>query len=143
MTDYWPQEEGYIVEGNPVMMCVSASTIGENSCVYLSGTTAGQVTVAASAAWGDSIGVALRAVTVTGDMVPVAFGGIVKMIGDATIALGETVMSNGDDTSKVVDTTTSANMMLGDNGTAYVLGRALQASASEADDEILVLLGRH
>jgi len=140
--DRWPQEEGYIVEGNPVMMCVSGGTITENASVMLSATTAGQVTVTHGANWGDAIGVALRAVTVTGDMVPVAFGGIVKMLNDGTIALGETVCNLGDDTSKVIDTASSANMMLGDNGTAYVLGIALHAGVTDGD-EILVMLGRH
>ena len=142
--DYWPQEEGYIVEGSPVMMCVSASTIGENSSVYLSASTAGQVTVAASIAWGDSIGVALRAVTVTGQMVPVAFAGIVKMIGNCTLALGDNVCSNGDDTAKVIDVPTSLNIMNGsDVGTAYILGTALHAAVGDnLGDEILVLIGR-
>ena len=140
-TDFWPQEEGYIVEGSPVMMCYAAAAVGENSCVKLSATTAGRIDVAASAAAGDAIGVALRA-TSGGQMIPVAFAGIVKMIGDATLALGAPVISAGSDTSKVVDTGTSANIVLGDDGTQRVLGLTLHESADQQDDEILVLLGR-
>jgi len=140
-SDYWPQEEGYIVEGAPVMMCVSGGTITEMACVYLSGTTAGQVTVTTNAAWGDSIGVALRAVSGAGKMVPVAFAGVVKLLADATLALGQQVCNQAAGGNKIIDTPTSANIKLGDNGTAYVLGIALQAAADD-EDEILVLLGR-
>ena len=143
-TDYWPQEEGYIVEGSPVMLCVSAGTIAEMACVKLSTTTAGCVTVAATAAAGDSLGVALRAVTITGQMVPVAFKGAVKMLVGGTLALGVPVMSNGGtdpNTSEVINTVTSANIVLGDTGTSRILGLALHAGATLAD-EILVLLGR-
>jgi hypothetical protein len=138
--DYWPQEEGYIVEGAPVMMCYAAAAVGENSCVKLSATTAGRVDVAASAAAGDSLGVALRA-TSGGQYIPVAFGGIVKMIVGGTLALGAPCISFGSDTAKVVDTGTSADIMLGDNGTQRVLGTTLHAGVT-LTDEILVLLGR-
>ena len=138
--DYWPQEEGYIVEGAPVMMCYAAAAVGEMSCVKLSTTTAGRIEVAASAAAGDSIGVALRA-TSGGQMIPVAFGGIVKMITGGTLALGEPCISHGSDTAKVVDTGDSTAIMLGDNGSQRVLGLTLHAGVT-LTDEILVLLGR-
>ena len=141
-TDFWPQEEGYIVEGAPVMMCYAAAAVGENSCVKLSATTAGRVDVAASAAAGDSLGVALRA-TSGGQMIPVAFAGIVKMIGDATLALGAPIISAGSDTAKIVDSGQSTDIMLGDDaGTQRILGTTLHESADQEDDEILVILGR-
>ena len=139
--DYWPQEEGYIVEGATVVQCVTAGTITEMACVKISGTTAGQITVDHSAAWGDAIGVALRACTVTGQMIPVAFDGVVKLLADATLAAQQLVCSAGSDTSKIIDAPTSVNLMLGDNGTAWVLGVSLQAAADD-EDQILVLLGR-
>lgn len=138
--DYWPQEEGYIVEAAPVVMCVASGTINEMECVKLSSTTAGQITVEDAAAWGDSIGVALRAVT-TGQSVPVAFAGVVKMLADATLALGQQVCNSANGDNKIIDTPTSANIKLGDNGTAYVLGITLQEAADD-EDEILILLGR-
>ena len=139
--DYWPQEEGYIVEGSPVMMCVSGGAITEMACVKLSATTAGQVTVSTNAAWGDSIGVALRDVSAAGKMVPVAFHGVIKMLADATLALGQQVCNQAAGGNKIIDTPTSANLLLGDDGSAYVLGTTLQEAADD-EDEILVLLGR-
>jgi hypothetical protein len=138
-TDYWPQEEGYIVEGSPVMMCKAGGSIGEMDCVYLSATASGCVTVATNALWGDSIGVALRSAT-TGQMVPVAFDGIVKLIANATIALGQMVCNAAAATAKIIDTPVSANCIKGDTGTAYILGTALQAAVTHGD-EILVMLG--
>ena len=138
--DYWPQEEGYIVEGSPVMMCYATGTITEMDCVKLSATTAGVVSVATNADWGDSIGVALRSAT-TGQMVPVAFAGVVKLLADGTLALGQQVCNQAAGNNKIIDTPTSVNIKLGDNGTAYVLGTTLQEAADD-EDEILVLLGR-
>ena len=138
--DYWPQEEGYIVEGATVMMCVTSGTITENACVIISGTTAGQVTVDHSAAYCDAVGVALRACTVTGQMIPVAFDGIVKMLADATLTAQQLVGSAGSDTSKIIDHAAS-NSCATNSGTAYILGMALQAAADD-EDQILVLLGR-
>ena len=139
-SDYWPQEEGYIVEGSPVMMCVASGAITEMACVKLASTTAGQVTVATNAIWGDSIGVALRSAS-SGQVLPVAFAGVVKLLADATLALGQQVCNQAAGVNKIIDTPTSVNIKLGDNGTAYVLGTALQAAADD-EDEILVLLGR-
>lgn len=138
-TDYWPQEEGYIVEGSPVMMCYADGTITENSAVILGGTTAGVVRVAVSTVWGDAMAVALRSAA-TGQMVPVAFAGVVKMLVGGTLALGQQVCNEVGGV-EVIDTPTSVNIKLGDNGTAYVLGTALQA-ATDDEDEILILLGR-
>jgi hypothetical protein len=139
-TDYWPQEEGYIVEGAPVIMCLSTSNITEMAAVRLTATTAGCVSVGVGAVWGDCIGVALRACS-SGQMVPVAFKGVVKMLADATLALGQHVCNQATGGNKIIDGPAAGNVMLGDNGTAYILGTALQASADD-EDEILVLLGR-
>lgn len=139
--DYWPQEEGYIVEGSPVMMCRSTAAIGEMSCVKLGTTAIGVIQVTASAAAGDSIGVALRAATAGEQMIPVAFAGIVKMIVGGTLALQAPCISQGVDTAEVVDTGDSTAIMLGDNGTQRILGLTLHAGVTLAD-EILVLLGR-
>jgi len=142
-TDYWPQEEGYIVEGSPVMMCQTAGTITEMACVEINNTAAagGYVAVDHGSAIGDSVGVALRACTVTGEMVPVAFGGIVKMLADSTIGVQEHVMGNGSDDAKVVRKQhLGSDDMYFNQGTAWVLGMALQAGITDGD-EILVLLG--
>lgn len=140
-TDYWPQEEGYIVEGSPVMMCKTAGTITEMACVLIQAGGAGYVQVDHSAAAGDSVGVALRACTVTGQMIPVAFGGIVKMLADSSIAVMEPVQSAGSDTAKVVDGPAS-NVLFINNSNKSILGIALQAGVTDGD-EILVLLSVH
>ena len=139
-TDYWPQEEGYIVEGSPVMMCLSTTNITEMCCIRLTATTAGVVSVGVGAAWGDCIGVALRACT-SGEMVPVAFNGVVKLLADATLALGQHVVNQATGGNKIIDPAASASCKMGTNGSAYILGTALQAAAND-EDEILVLLGR-
>ena len=140
-TDYWPQEEGYIVEGAPVAMCIAAAAIGEMSCVKLNSTAAGSINVAASAAVGDSIGVALRAAIGTGDTIPVAFGGIVKMITGGTLALMDTVESQGVNTAEVIQVANSTDMAIADQAGDVCLGMALHAGVT-LGDEILVLLGR-
>ena len=139
-TDFWPQEEGYIYEGAPVMMCVAGAAITENGCVKLSATTAGQVTVTESTTWGECIGVALRAVA-SGKVVPVAFGGIVKILADGTFALGLQVVSSAAGGNKVIDGAASANMSIGDGGSAHFMGTLLQASSDDLD-EVLLLIGR-
>ena len=138
--DYWPQEEGYIYEGAPVIQCLAGGDITENACVKLSATAVGEVTVTESTTWGECIGVALRAVS-SGQHVPVAFGGIVKMLSDATLALGHQVSSSAAGGNKLIDSAASANMMNGDTGSAHFMGTILQAAATEAD-EILLLIGR-
>ena len=139
-TDYWPQEEGYIVEGSPVMMCQTAGTIGEMSTVEINAGGAGYVLVDHGAAKGDTIGVALRACTVTGQMIPVAFGGVVKLLADSTIAVQQPVIGNGDDTAKVIRSAHfGSDDLYFNEGTAWILGMALQAGITDGD-EILVLL---
>ena len=144
VTDYWPQEEGYIVEGSPVMMCVSTSAITENACVRLTATTVGQVSVGIGVAAGDCIGVALRSCD-SGQVVPVAFRGIVKMLADATIVIGTHVQSSTNNLAAVVDTPGAVNIIQGTDvaGTVHVFGTALQGGINDQEDEILILIGRH
>ena len=137
--DYWPQEEGYVVEGDPVMMCYAAAAVGEMSCVKLSATAAGIVSVAASAGAGDSLGIALRA-TAGGQLIPVAFGGIVKLIANAAIGMGVLVQSLGTDTPNVTVTGASNVLQIGDQAGTRVLGTSLQEALAGTDD-ILVCLG--
>lgn len=147
-TDYWPQEEGYIVEGAPVMMCRANDTIVEMACVNVTAGAAGYVQVDHSALMGDSIAVALRACTVTGQYIPVAFRGIVKMLADSTIIVQQTLISQGTDSAKVVRQNAAANVGSDDLwcnysaaalGTAWIMGLALQAGITDGD-EILMLL---
>jgi len=144
VTDYWPQEEGYIVEGAPVMMCKTAGTIVEMACVEINASaTAGEVLVDHGSNVGDSIGVCLRACTVTGQMVPVAFGGVVKMLSAGAFVVQEHVIGNGADTSAVIRSATyGSDDLYFNEGTAWILGIALQAAIG-AGDEVLILLDPH
>lgn len=139
--DYWPQEEGYIVEGSPVMMCETAGTITEMACVEINNAgAAGPVLVDHGSNVGDSIGVALRADTVGGQMIPVAFGGIVKMLAAGAFVVQEPVISNGADTSAVIKVSTyGSNDLYFNAGTVWILGLALQAAVN-VNDEVLILL---
>jgi len=143
-TDYWPQEEGYIVEGAPVMMCVATAAINEMATVFLgAATTIGQINVTAGAANGDSVGVALRSAT-TGQVVPIAFRGILKMQAGGVFALGCPVMNDGGaepNSSSVITAGDSTAIILGTDGTERILGTALQQGVAN-DDELLILLGR-
>lgn len=135
-TDYWPDEEGYIFEGCMVLPCKAAGTISEMNPVLMSATAAGVITVDHGAgAVGDTCAIALRAAN-TGDFIPCAFSGVVKMIGQCTIALGDAVIG-GITTggASCVDCDTF------DGGAASykLLGMALQGAATTGD-EILVLL---
>lgn len=142
-TDYWPQEEGYIVEGSPVVMCKASGTIGEMAVVKIEAGGAGYIQVDHSAAFADATGVALRACTVTGQMIPCAFGGVVKMLADSTIVVQQPVIAQGSNTAKVVGYDVALNVGSNDlyfnSGTAWLLGYALQAGVTDGD-EILVLL---
>jgi len=131
------------------MMCVTDGTIVEMACCKVTASaTAGEVHVDHSALMGDSIGVALRACTVTGEAIPVAFGGIVKMLADSTIIVQQCLISQGTDSSKVVRMNAAANVGSNDLwinysaaalGTAWIMGLALQAGITDGD-EILMLL---
>lgn len=142
-TDYWPQEEGYIVEGSPVMMCKTDGTITEMSTIKITTGAAGYVSVDHSALVADSIGVALRACTVTGQFIPIAFGGIVKMLADSTIVVQQPIVNESTNSSKVEGYDPARNVgsddMFFNGSSAWILGLALQNGVTDGD-EILILL---
>ena len=122
------------------MMCKAAGTIGEMSCVEINAGAAGDVHVDHGAAKGDAVGVALRAATAANQMIPVAFGGIVKLLADSTIVVQQHVISNGTDDAKVIRAQHfGSDDLYFNEGTAWILGMALQAGVTDGD-EILVLL---
>ena len=67
MTDYWPSEEGAIVEGGLVLNCYADGAISEGSSVKWGTAAANRLPVAATAAFGDACGVALKAASAAGD----------------------------------------------------------------------------
>jgi hypothetical protein len=144
--DYYPNKDGYIEDGHVMAMCAAEDvTMVAGSLVQFSAdpSTAGYITVKISAARGDASGICLRTPTAIGDTVPVCFQGVVKCIAHDAITIGSLIAS----AATTISTVTEA---LSDNagisqmynaGTAHILGTALQAAATAAD-EILVLVGR-
>jgi len=140
-TDWYPDEEGSIVDGLICGFCYADGAMNEG-CIVKWGTSAsGRVAVAeataAAGTIGDGIGVALKAAAGAGSMIPVAFSGIVKMTVDETLAIGDLVLSQNSVT--ITGIGSSANLAI-NSGTQKILGCLMQASTNESD-ELLVLLG--
>ena len=131
MTDYYPDEEGYVDEGYAIGWFYPDAAINEGASVFLTGTTAGRIRCRTVAATGEGIGVALRAATGAGApaRIPVAILGVVKMMAASTIAVGDFVGS-GATTGLVIEFDGESDQLLGLGGTAYLLGLALQAAAT-------------
>ena len=91
--DWYPDEEGSIVDGLICGFCYADGAIAEGNIVKWGTTAAGRVAVIVSAAVGDGIGVALKAASGAGVMVPVAFSGIVKMLVNETLVIGDLVLN--------------------------------------------------
>ena len=139
MTDYWPSEEGAIVEGGLVLNCYADGAIGEGSCVKWGTTGASKLPVAATAAFGDACGVALKAAGAAGDIIPVCFHGLVKMMLGETLAIGDAVISSGT-TGKVYGIEAASSSMLESvtGETVYILGYLF--GGGNPDDEVPVLI---
>ena len=142
MTDYYPDEEGVLLDGISLGWCQASTTIAANQQVALDTATAGNVVVKAGA-YHDSIGLAMRAGS-SSDYVPVLFYGVAKMKLAITVAAGAPVVSAT--TANVVypmysyATATYLCYLhaLNSTGTCEVLGRALQGGVT--DDEVLILI---
>jgi hypothetical protein len=152
MTDLYPDEEGHIADGLVIGFCKVVDGVEINEAVGL-GLTAvsGVVSIIASAADGDAVGIALKS-GVTNDYVPVCFYGIVKMYAGDTITAGDIVKNDATgtfvlpiavitDTTGVTGWTAIANYKaISHTGTAWRLGLALQNGATTGD-ELLMLVG--
>lgn len=144
-TDNWPDEEGYIVEGTVIGFAESGSAITEGRAVAFGTAASGKVVVTAASAIGDSFGVALKAATASGQKIPVAVGGLMKMTSSATITVGFYVMNSTDGhVTRCLCPWTNAGAVLqiftGGVG-SHILGLCLQ-DGSTAGNEVLVLLGK-
>lgn len=145
MTDLYPDEECVLLDGLSISFAKCVGTVALNQQVGLGSTAvSGVVSVIASAAIGDSVGVAMKA-GAANDIIPVLFYGIAKFLAAGGIAAGAAV--EGGVTAGVVvpgQTYTAGQLiaykMLNYTGTRWLLGTALQTAAS--GDEILVLVGR-
>jgi len=148
MADLYPDEEGYICDGNVIAFCKLAGTTALHEGVKFGTTDAsGVISVLAGTAFGDCNAVALKA-GVTGEFVPVCFYGVVKMLAGDTLTAGD-ILKSGTTAQYVlpIDTFTHDQFSLwrglcGETtGTIFRLGMALQEGAVYGDD-LLVLIGR-
>lgn len=148
MTDLYPDEEGYICDGNVVAFCKCAGSVPLHSGVKFGSTAvSGAISVLAGAADGDSNGISLKAGN-TNDYIPVCFFGVVKMIAGDTIAEQDFLKSDASATYILpLDTFTHDQFSLwrglvgATTGSIWRLGMALQAGAASGD-EFLMLVGR-
>ena len=148
MTDNFPAKDGYIEDGHVIGFCYAEdTTMAAGSSVAFGTSRANYVAVKVSVATADGIGVCLRAPSAVGDIVPVAFSGVVKMAVHSTIAIGDLVANSKTTVTALVECMgayTSDKLRwngVGGNFTARVLGTALQAGGN--GDEILVMLGKY
>jgi len=146
MTDYWPQEENAVFDAESyILPCYPEGSISEMSSVKANAsTTAGRLDVAASTAYGDGLGIALKAATGAGapSRIPVLFYGAAKLTFDqsAAVTMGQFVM-NSITTTYAVPTVSEAGTLKLFGGSSYVMGMALQTTAA-GSDECIVLVGK-
>ena len=136
--DYYPDEEGSIVDGFICGFCYADAACNANEIVTWGTSASGRVAVTPSAIRGDGIGVALKAAADTGSIIPVAFSGIVKLVTNETMTIGNFVTSQS---SIAVSAERTAASMCLNAGTHTILGCTMQAGADDDGDEMLVLLG--
>jgi len=137
VTDWYPDEEGSIVDGLICGFAYADAAIAEGNIVTWGTSASGRVAVTPSVAVGDGIGVALKAASGAGVYVPVAFSGIVKLSVDETLAIGALVINTGSLTLVGMGASTTLYI---NSATQMIIGCTMQASTDETD-ELLVLLG--
>lgn len=136
MSDKWPEEEGFISEGEIVSLFKATAAVSKGTLVQLTGDLEIQPAVANS----DPIGVALKDVE-SGETVPVCIHGVCKVKAGGAITRGKAVKS--DASARAIELSDQA---VDEGGTAtYTVyyarkaGVALQA-ASAANDWILIFV---
>jgi len=136
MTDKWPEEEGFISEGEIVSLFKATASISKGTLVRLTGDLEVQPAVADS----DPIGAALKDVG-SGESVPVCIHGVCKVKAGGAITRGKAVKSDAN--GRAIEISDQA---VNEGGTAtYTIyyarkaGVALQAAAA-ADDWILIFV---
>jgi hypothetical protein len=142
LTDYYPDEEGVLLDGISLGWCQASTTITANAQIALDTATSGNIVVKAGS-YRDSVGIAMRADS-SSDYIPVLLYGIVKMKLAVTVAAGAPVCSDttagyvGPMGSYATATYLSLLHALNYTGTIEVLGKALQGGVT--DDECLILV---
>lgn len=144
MTDYWPHNEGVVVDGFSIAMGRAQAAIEAFETVHMHTTAVNYaIQVAPASAAGDGYAVALKAAEAD-DIIPIMYLGIVKM--QAATAMNEDdYVSNaaGGTQVQVIATMTAGELVayraLNYTGTAFRLGKTLNGATT--DDDILVLVG--
>ena len=151
MTDNWDSEEGYIANGSEIGFCTLGTAVVAGECVTFGTAAANQIVINKWAATMDSVGIAKKG-GVTGDVIPVVFYGVVKLVAAQTVTVGASVGNAVTAGTTItwgnvvqignLSTGTAAPTWANQNGTgtAHILGMALQTGAAPGD-EILVLIG--
>ena len=144
MVDYYPDEEGVLLDGISIGWAQASTTIYANTPIKLATATAGNIVIAAA---GDraGIGVAMKAGS-SSDYIPVLFYGVVKMFLSGTCVVGAAVVSGAAAATcgyvtRIPSYTVDQQLLLrGLNytGTVEVLGKAIQGGTT--GDEILILV---
>ena len=142
-TDWWPSEEGIIVEGLTFFGYCEAAIAEGAPCKVGATTTAGRLQITTATGLGDAQLVALKK-GAQYDTIPVAESGLMKMINDqdANISAGEFVMNSVEGGVATGESVTNSTKLALFGGTSYVLGMSLQTTTAK-HDEIIVLLGKY
>jgi len=140
-TDWYPDEEGIIVDGISLGWCQCNAAVTANGAVKVDTATAGNIVVAPAEDF-DGVGIAMRA-GASSDYIPVLLYGVAKMmLGNAclvgnAVGSGTTagyVLAIGAYTAAEIDNLHGLNY----TGTYEILGKALQGGTTGA--EVLVLV---
>jgi len=144
VVDYFPKKDGYICDGMVIGFCTAEdTTMAAGSWVTFGTTVANYIAVKITALAADAVGMCLRAPGAIGDVVPVAFQGVVKTAVHSTISIGDLVSNSITTVTAIVEALgafASANQLF-NAGSARILGTALQDGLAPGD-EILVLLNK-
>ena len=140
-TDWWPEQNGRLTDGLTIMCNAEAGGTEGSTCKF--GTsTASQIRVADSSAFGDGWGIQLKATSAAGDAVPVLVYGLFK----STYSGATTQVTQGGFVMNSITTSTSVIGTFGANslanlklfgGGSYVLGMAMQTVTATADKYVL------
>ena len=121
------------------MNCYADGAITEGYPVKWGTSGASKLPVAASAAFGDGVGIALKTAGAAGDIIPVCFHGLVKMTLGETLAIGDAVVAGGT-TGLIVGIEAASSSMLESvaGGTCWILGYLF--CGGNTGDEVPVLI---
>jgi hypothetical protein len=144
-TDWWPSQEGRLVDGVTLNCIAEDGSIVEGQAVCCGTDTAGQFTVDGASGLGDGWGVALKASAAAGDPLPVLTYGVYKMTvsnGTAQPGKGEMVMNSSTIyVTSVNDCGETYDTLYAFAGASYILGMVL-IGATATGDEIPILVGK-